>query len=230
MIPALEFTALEGGYGDATVIRRLSGAVAAGECLAVLGRNGVGKTTLARHLAGFLKPFSGTVHLAGREVTGRPPPERRALGLGYAPQERVVFDDLSVGDNLTLTSRRGGLGRYEEYFAAFPWLGDRLRQHAGTLSGGEKKILSFVRTLAEGNPVTLLDEPSEGVQRENIDRMAAFVRAAKTDGRAFVIVEQNIAFMEAIMDRVLILDHGECVLDAAAGDTDRKTILGYLRV
>ncbi len=230
MIPALKFSGLEGGYGDAIVIRGLSGAVAAGECLAVLGRNGVGKTTLARHLAGFLKPFSGSVHLGKREITGLSPPERRALGLSYAPQERVVFDDLSVGDNLTLTARRAGLAPYEAYFAAFPWLAKRLRQHAGTLSGGEKKILSFVRVLAEGNAVTLLDEPSEGVQHENIDRMAGFVREAKTEGRAFVIVEQNIAFMEGIMDRVLILDHGECVLDAGAGEVDRETILGHLQV
>src|SRR5207244_3463109 len=104
---------------------------------------------------------------------------RRALGISYCPQERPVFDDLSVRDNLTLMRADRGLAPFADYFARFPILERRLEQHAGTLSGGEKKVLSFVRGLAEAQPAVLLDEPSEGVQWENILHMAALIAEKK---------------------------------------------------
>jgi urea transport system ATP-binding protein len=161
MSACLAFENLTGGYGSTTIVRDLSGAAAAGEVLCVLGRNGVGKSTLMKLLFGYLPCRVGRVLLHGKSVDGLDPAARRRLGMTFCPQERPVFDDLSVRDNLTLMRNNRHLSPFRSYFARFPILERRLTQHAGTLSGGEKKILSFVRGLAEDQPVVLLDEPSE---------------------------------------------------------------------
>ncbi|WHZ11029.1 MAG: branched-chain amino acid transport ATP-binding protein LivF [Burkholderiaceae bacterium] len=173
--PLLRFENLAGGYGDTAVLRGLDGGVAPARTLGVLGRNGVGKTTLLRLLMGYNRPFSGTVHWRDRDLARLPPFARRRIGISYAPQESVVFDELTVFDNLTLHRTSRVLDDYARYFDAFPRLAQRLRQLAGSLSGGEKKLVSFVRVLAESSPLTLLDEPTEGVQQENIAIMAALV-------------------------------------------------------
>lgn len=228
--PLLSFEALEGGYADTRVLRGMSGQVAAGACLAVLGRNGVGKTTLARLLMGYLTPFAGTVRYQGQDLSALPPYRRNQLGISYAPQELVVFDNLSVADNLVLHRPSRDLQPYESYFQRFPRLRERLRQQAGTLSGGEKKILSFCRVLAEERALALLDEPTEGVQKENIDHMAALVLEHKRRGKAFLVIEQNIAFLEAIADDFLVLDHGEVVAAGSAVAFDRRRLAEYLTV
>jgi branched-chain amino acid transport system ATP-binding protein len=115
-------------------------------------------------------------------------------------------------------------------FARFPILPQRLNQHAGTLSGGEKKILSFARGLAEAQPLLLLDEPSEGVQWENILHMAALIDAARAAGRAFIVVEQNLAFAERIADRYLVIEQGAVVLEGRPGQIDRARLLAHLHV
>jgi len=141
-----------------------------------------------------------------------------------------VFDDLSVRDNLTLMRPDRSLAPFAPYFARFPILERRLEQHAGTLSGGEKKILSLVRGLAEGQPLLLLDEPSEGVQWENIVHMATLIGAAKAEGRALVVVEQNLAFAELVADRYLVIEQGRVALAGARGAIDRATLLSHLQV
>lgn len=225
-----EFAGLSGGYGDTVVLRGIDGSVQAGQTLGVLGRNGVGKTTLLRHLMGYMQPFSGAVLWQGAPL-GRSLPFRRSrLGLAYMPQEGVVFDDLSVSDNLTLHRTRRDLSPYARYLDAFPQLGQRLRQRAGTLSGGEKKMLAFIRVLAEAKPLSLLDEPTEGVQQENIDLMAMLVGARVGEGAAFIIVEQNLGFLQQVMDTVLVLDHGRCVAQGRADEFDRERLAGFLRV
>ena len=181
-VPRLEFSGLAGGYGDVVVVRGIAGAVAAGEVLCVIGRNGVGKSTLLKLLFGQLPCRAGSVRFEGRAIDAVESARRRALGISYCPQERPVFDDLSVRDNLTLMRADRSLDAFAPFFARFPILERRLEQHAGTLSGGEKKILSFVRGLSEAQPLLLLDEPSEGVQWENIVHMAALIDAAKGDG------------------------------------------------
>lgn len=226
----LRFAGLKGGYGDTTVLRGVDGSVQDGQTLAILGRNGVGKTTLMRLLTGYLQPFSGEVAWKGKAYGRLAPFKRSRLGLAYSPQEGVVFDELSVADNLVLHLDSRDLSRYAPYLEAFPRLRERLRQRAGTLSGGEKKLLAFVRVLAEGKPLSLLDEPTEGVQQENIDLMAMLLRQRAAQGAAFIIVEQNLGFLQQVMDTLLVLDHGQCVAQGPAVEFDRTRLAGFLHV
>jgi urea transport system ATP-binding protein len=212
------------------VVRDLTGAAVSGEVLCVLGRNGVGKSTLMKLLLGYLPCRSGRVILDGKTISQLDPSARRRSGMTYCPQERPVFDDLSVRDNLTLMRASRQLAAFRPYFDRFPILERRLAQHAGTLSGGEKKMLSFVRGLAEDQPVVLLDEPSEGVQWENILHMAATIAEKKAAGAAFVVVEQNLAFAERIADRYLIMDQGRLVLEGSSATITRDRILAHLHV
>lgn len=226
----LAFEGLTGGYGSTTVVRDLTGVAVAGEALCVLGRNGVGKSTLMKLLLGYLPCRSGRVLLNGKPISQIDPSARRRSGMTYCPQERPVFDDLSVRDNLTLMRASRQLAPLRPYFDRFPILERRLTQHAGTLSGGEKKILSFVRGLAEDQPVVLLDEPSEGVQWENILHMTATITQKKAAGTAFIVVEQNLAFAERIADRYLVMDQGRAVLEGSSSTIMRDRILGHLHV
>jgi ABC-type branched-subunit amino acid transport system ATPase component len=226
----LAFEALTGGYGSTTIVRDLTGAANAGEVLCVLGRNGVGKSTLMKLLFGYLPCRSGQVLLDGKPVSQLDPSARHRSGMTYCPQERPVFDDLSVRENLTLMRASRQLGAFRAYFDRFPILERRLTQHAGTLSGGEKKMLSFVRGLAEDQPIVLLDEPSEGVQWENILHMIATIAEKKAAGTAFVVVEQNLSFAERIADRYLIMDQGRAVLEGSSSTIHRGQILAHLHV
>jgi branched-chain amino acid transport system ATP-binding protein len=226
----LDFEKVTGGYGSTTIVRGLSGAAKAGEALCVLGRNGVGKSTLMKLLFGYLPCLSGRVFLEGKPLNGLDPSVHRRLGMTYCPQERPVFDDLSVRENLTLMRGSRRLAPFRRYFDRFPILERRLTQHAGTLSGGEKKILSFVRGLAEDQLIVLLDEPSEGVQWENILHMEAFIAEKKAAGTAFVVVEQNLAFAERIADRYLVMDQGRAMLEGSPSTIDRGRILAHLHV
>ena len=228
--PRLGFDGIVGGYGSVVVVRGVSGAVAAGEVLCVIGRNGVGKSTLLKLLFGQLPCRAGSVRFEGRPIERVEASRRRALGIGYCPQERPVFDDLSVRDNLTLMRADRRVEAFAPLFARFPILKRRLAQHAGTLSGGEKKILSFARGLSEAQPLLLLDEPSEGVQWENIVQMAEAIAAAKAGGAAFVVVEQNLAFAELIADRYLVIEQGRVVLEGRRAEIGRDRLLGHLHV
>jgi urea transport system ATP-binding protein len=220
--------AISGGYGDIKVVQEQTLAVARGDILCITGRNGVGKTTLLKLLAGFLPLMSGTVTFDGNALDGLPPHRRAGLGIAYAPQENVVFPTLSVRDNLTLHLGRTDLTRYRALFDAFPKLETRLAQIAGTLSGGERKILSFCRAMAERAALTMLDEPSEGVQPENIGRMALAMKQHAAAGAALIVVEQNLALVTEIATRVMVLDHGCCVFAAPQRDGLREEILGYM--
>jgi len=228
--PRLSFENLAGGYGSTTIVRDLSSAAAAGEVLCVLGRNGVGKTTLMKLLTGYLPCTRGRVLFDGAAITALDPAARRRAGVTYCPQERPVFDDLSVRDNLTLMRASRKLAPFRRYFDNFPILERRLNQHAGTLSGGEKKMLSFVRGLAEDQPVILLDEPSEGVQWENILHMDALIAEKKAAGAALIVVEQNLAFAERIADRYLIMDQGRAMLEGSRAEIERSHVLAHLHV
>jgi branched-chain amino acid transport system ATP-binding protein len=229
MSARFEFAGLVGGYGSSMILRGVAGAVGPGEVLFVLGRNGVGKTTLMKVLMGFLPCREGAVRLDGREITALAPPERRRAGITYCPQEGAVFDALSVGDNLFLMAPPEAPARIERLAEPFPLLRRRREQRAGTLSGGEKKILSFVRGAIEDHALVLLDEPSEGVQAENIERMEAVIRAQRAAGTAFVIVEQNIAMAERLADRWLVMDKGRVVAQGA-GRPPREAIIGHIQV
>ncbi len=221
---------LQGGYGDIRIVNGFSASVESSEAVFVTGRNGVGKTTLLRLIAGSLVPTQGQVRLHDEDVTTLPGHRRSVLGMGYAPQEQVVFGGLTVAENLTLHHRDRSLTRYDRLFEAFPRMAERLQQRAGTLSGGEKKILSFCRAMAEETDIVLLDEPTEGVQPENIDRMAAAIQRDKSAGRAFLIVEQNLGLVELTADRAYLLDHGDCIFDAANGPDLRTQLSERMQI
>ena len=225
---ALRFDDVSGGYGAMTIVRELSSEVVRGGCLCILGRNGVGKSTLAKVLSGHLVCQEGAIFLNGREVTQFSVDRRRRLGLSSAMQERPVFDSLSVRDNLLLMRPQGWRAPCQTYFKSFPILEERLPQAAGTLSGGEHKILSFVRAMAENGEVTVLDEPSEGVQSENIEKMRNHILARKSAGGALVIVEQNLKLAEAVADTYLVMDQGRCVLEGKASEIERESVLEHL--
>ena len=210
----LDIKGLSGGYNDLIVVRGISLHVSEGETVSVTGRNGVGKTTLMRLLSGSLPCSGSVVNFLGTDMINLAEHKRFALGISYAPQERIIFDDLSVEDNLTLHYQDTDLNRYDNYFEKFPRLRDRLKQRAGTLSGGEKKLLSFTRAVAEPTRLVLLDEPTEGVQSDNIELMAQIISDEKNKGRGFLIVDQNLTFLENITDTIHLMDHGEQIYQA----------------
>lgn len=221
---------LAGGYGEVIVVNDLSVTLPKGQVLCVTGRNGVGKSSLVRLITGSLKPVSGKIMFDGQDLTGAPAHSRTRQGMGYAPQEGVVFNTLTVAENLTLHHRNRSLERYADLFAAFPRLSDRLAQRAGTLSGGEKKILSFCRALAENTALVILDEPTEGVQPENIALMAETINRGKAAGRAFLIVEQNLSLVEAVADQALLMDHGECIYTHSGTENLRAELAQRLKI
>ena len=228
--PILDFDGVFGGYGEIVVVRGVSGRVGPGEVLGVLGRNGVGKSTLLKLLYGFLPLTEGAVRFRGTELGRLDPAQRSRSGIGYAPQERIVFDNLSVMENLLLMQRNRPLSEFGPYFERFPRLQERISQHAGTLSGGERKLLSFTRALSENKPLVLLDEPTEGVQHENVLHMAALVKAGKDKGSAFVIVEQNMGFIEDVADTYLVIDQGREVLAGPKHEISRADLIRHLGV
>jgi urea transport system ATP-binding protein len=225
-----EINRLSGGYGSGLVVRDVSIAVGRGKAVCLLGRNGVGKSTLVKLACGFLRPAGGTVRMAGREITGQQPSDNLSAGLTYCPQERVVFDDLTVAENLTLMRESRRLDVFDRFFQVFPRLAERRRQHAGTLSGGEKKLLSFVRGLSEGGSMVVIDEPTEGVQFENVVRMADLIQSHKQTGMSFLVVEQNLTLVERVADHIVIMDHGEVVHSCDAANIARDEIIAYLTV
>ncbi|WP_282096233.1 ATP-binding cassette domain-containing protein [Epibacterium ulvae] len=218
------------GYGDLQVLQDISFDVGAGECLCIAGRNGVGKTTLMRALSGELPLISGGIQMQGTEISTLPANRRHGLGLSYGPQDSVTFAPLSVKENLTLHYQDQNLERYEHLFALFPRIRERLEQSAGSLSGGERKILSFTRVMAEDAQVVLLDEPTEGVAPENIDHMATVIRSTLQAGHSVVVVEQNLSLIEAIADRVIVMDHGAIIHETTNGTELRNEISNLLKV
>ena len=213
MTALLEIDKLTGGYRDTNVLFDVTATVLSGGVLGVFGRNGVGKTTLARLIQGGLHLSKGDIRLDGRSVADLPAHARRALGLGYMPQTSMVFDDLTVRDNLQLGSIRETPDRF---FDRFPRLAERLDQPAGTMSGGERKILSFVRAMIEDTKLIVLDEPSEGVQQENIDHMADCLNERAQAGAGIVLCEQNLNFLARVSSQYLGLDSGLVVFDKPA--------------
>lgn len=227
MKDALTFENLAGGYGDTTIVENISGKVTRGEVLGVFGRNGVGKTTLSRLLTGEIPASKGAIIYDGTDVTKSKASTRRKMGIGYLPQTGMVFDDLTVRDNLMLPKTRLDASVYFEHF---PRLAERLDQAAGTMSGGERKILAFVRTMIEDTDLLILDEPSEGVQPENIERMSTIITERAAEGAAVVLVEQNINFLYRTAVSFIGLDSGAEVFRGTKDGTNIDEIRALLHV
>lgn len=225
---SLEVDRISGGYGDTLIHRDLSLSVAAGEVVAVVGRNGTGKTTLARLITGALPLSGGTISLRGRALGRLPAWDRARAGLASMPQTGMVFDTLDVRENLALTG--ADVAAIAEVTRCFPGLAGRMAQTAGTMSGGERKILGLARAVLAGGAALILDEPSEGVQPENIGRMQDLIAGRKRAGAAIVLLEQNVSMILALADRVVALDTGGITFALAAHEIRREAILSALRI
>ncbi len=219
----LRLDELRCGYGQATVIRDLSLSIQRGEALALLGKNGMGKSTLLKGIMGFLPRQGGSIIYRGEPLAVGMPHRLAEQGIAYAQQEKAVFQDLSVEDNLRIAvaDRRQfsrGLERIADYF---PFIPQRLRQKAGTLSGGEQKMLILGRALMMEPTLLLLDEISEGLQPSVIERIAKVLHAERiTSSVAMLIVEQNVNFALKTADRYAVLERGELGVLRGTQDAD----------
>ncbi|WP_018388830.1 ABC transporter ATP-binding protein [Ancylobacter sp. FA202] len=224
---------LSSGYAGAVVLREVSLAIAPGEILAVLGKNGMGKSTLLKAVMGFLPKMTGSVSIAGSEATRLSPHRVARLGVGYVAQEKALFQDMSVEENLRLAVRRPDFdAALAEVEASFPFLLQRLKQRAGTLSGGEQKMLLMARSLATGAKLLLVDEITEGLQPSVIDRLAGVIRSARDrHGTTMLLVEQHLPFALAVADRWAVLDRGEIAEMGTSTEPDsRARVLKHLSV
>jgi branched-chain amino acid transport system ATP-binding protein len=222
------------GYKASVVLRKLSLTVAKGEAVALLGKNGMGKTTLLKTIMGYLPKKSGAVHVHGQDITRLPPHRIARAGIAYAPQEHALFQDLSIRDNLRLGLDKVSVfdERFAEIEPVFPVFKSRLRQFAGTLSGGEQKMLLVARALMMRPSIILLDEITEGLQPSVIDRLSeALLWERNRHGTTLLLIEQNVPFALKVADRYAVLKQGEIVEQGDAKDPVAATsIFDHLRV
>jgi urea ABC transporter ATP-binding protein UrtE len=222
------------GYATADVLQGVSIEVGAGEVVGVLGRNGVGKSTLMRTLIGLLPVRSGAIRFRGEDVTGLSANRRATLGIGYVPQGREVFAHMSVADNLRMGRfiNRARAFAPAEVYGYFPFLKERARQRAGTLSGGEQEMLAIARALVAAPDLLLLDEPSDGVQPSIVQDIGAFIgRLVESRPIGVLIVEQNIDLMQRVAQRAYVMDKGRVVITIGRERLlDTETLTEYLAV
>jgi branched-chain amino acid transport system ATP-binding protein len=210
--PLLAVDNLDVFYGRAQILHGVSLTARAGEIVALAGRNGAGKSTTLKAIIGLVPPASGRITFAGHDVAGLEPYRIARMGMGYVPEERRVFTDLTVAENLQVGARHDAAGAniwtIERLVTLFPNLGRSMRRPATQLSGGEQQMLAISRTLM-GNPrLILVDEPSEGLAPLIVEEMAKAMLALKQEKLTMIISEQNLAFVGAIADRFVLLEGG----------------------
>ena len=231
MAPAvLAADGLVSGYGRIRILDSVSVSLSAGEVVAVIGHNGMGKTTLLRTLAGLLKAKSGSVHLAGRDVTHHSTAVRSRLGLGYVPQGRQIFPDLTVMENLMIgQAARAGASDIPAMLERFKSLTALLGRPGRALSGGEQQLLALARCLVGRPRVVLLDEPSEGIQPSIVDQIAEHLHELSTTQRlAILLVEQDLELVSRVAHRVHVMRKGRLVSEIAPRDLTNPAIVKEL--
>ncbi|MFC4777193.1 urea ABC transporter ATP-binding subunit UrtE [Paenibacillus sp. GCM10023252] len=225
---------LESGYGESVILRNVTLKVKPGQVVCLLGRNGVGKSTLMKSIMGLLKARRGTVSFAGADLTKRAPGQRARKGIGYVPQGREIFGQLSVYENILLgleASRDGGKEIPEEAIAKFPVLPTMYDRRGGDLSGGQQQQLAFARALASKPEVLLLDEPCEGIQPSIVDDIRDVIRGIKADGKtAILLVEQSLEFVKSVGDYFYILEKGAVAWEGGLDSLSDDVIKKYLTV
>jgi branched-chain amino acid transport system ATP-binding protein len=222
--PMLEAVGLNAFYGYAHILFDLSINIGRGEVVVLLGRNGAGKSTTMKSIVGLAPPASGTITFQGMPIARQPPHGIARAGLGYVPEERRIFTDLTVAENLEVgrqPPREGAPAWTEEaLFAMFPNLAEMQGRPAGQMSGGEQQMLTIARTLM-GNPsLILLDEPSEGLAPVIVNQMAATIHALKERGLSVLLSEQNLRFARMVSDRAYIIEKGRIRWKGTMADLD----------
>src|SRR5438270_7641132 len=232
MADLLAIESLRAGYGEAVVLSDMSLRLADGEVLALLGRNGTGKTTLINSIVGITRRFSGTLALADADITTMRPDQRARAGIGWVPQERNIFRSLTVEENMTAVAQPGPW-TLQRVYQMFPRLAERRGNFGNQLSGGEQQMLAIGRALTLNPKVLLLDEPTEGLAPIIVDELLIALRQiARDDGLSIVIVEQHAKRILELADEAIILERGSIVHAApsAALKADHATLDRYLGV
>jgi branched-chain amino acid transport system ATP-binding protein len=210
----LTIEGLRAGYGEAVVLPGMTLSIPEGQVLALLGRNGTGKTTLINSVVGITRRFGGTVSLAGQNITPMRPDQRARAGIGWVPQERNIFRSLTVHENMTAVAQPG-LWTVEKVYEMFPRLRERRNNFGNQLSGGEQQMLAIGRSLTLNPKVLLLDEPTEGLAPIIVEELLRALGAiTRSGGICSIIVEQNAQKILGLADRVVILERGAIVHDA----------------
>ena len=204
-------------YGDSYVLQGMSVELKAGEALGILGRNGMGKTTLVNSIMGFVPPRDGKIIFKDKEITKTSSYEISDIGIGLCPQGRRIFPTLSVRENLIVAEQKKGASRWntDAIYDLFPRLGERKLQQAGSLSGGEQQMLAVGRALMTNPDCLILDEPSEGLAPLIIQDLGNAIRSLKEEGLSILLVEQNAPFAIKTVDRVNVIEKGKVVLDTS---------------
>jgi branched-chain amino acid transport system ATP-binding protein len=229
----LEARGLTAGYGGSAVLQDVHLAVRRGAIIGIIGPNGCGKSTLLKVLVGYLRPTAGAILFGGQEITRHPPEERIRRGIGYIAQARSFFASQTVEENLRLGAylvRDASVRarRQHDVLARFPVLGDRRRQLAGMLSGGEARMLEFGRMLMMAPSCAILDEPSIGLSPRVIDTVYDQIRRLRDEGITFLIVEQNVRKLLAVADYVFALESGRNRLEGTAATLSDEGMLAEL--
>jgi branched-chain amino acid transport system ATP-binding protein len=224
MSDCLALHEVSAGYGETVVLEGISLAVAEGGTLAVLGRNGVGKTTLLASMLGHTTRHAGRIMFRGEPIERLRPFERVRRGIGYVPQEREIFPSLDVDENLAVAARGGTRWTREHVYALFPSLAMRRRNMGNQLSGGEQQMLAIGRALMQNPRVLLMDEPSEGLAPQIVAEVMATVKKLKDSGLSIVLVEQNPKLVFDIADDIVILNTGQVAVTSTAADLNRDGV------
>ncbi len=220
------------GYGQSRVIQDLSFSVGTQEILAIMGRNGMGKTTLLKSIMGLLPVQAGSIRVGDREVAALPPHERVWSGLAYVPQGRMIFPALTVTENV-LAGARGAVERsvWDEIYALFPVLHEMRARKGGNLSGGQQQQLAIARALVANPSVLILDEPTEGIQPSIIKDIAAALKEIRRLRKVAILVsEQVVSFMMDCCDRALVLDRGRFVHESPRDQLDAEKVKSFLSI
>ena len=225
----LEVRDVTAGYGSITVLRQLSLSVGEAGILGVLGRNGMGKTTLIRTLAGLIVPSEGTITLKGRDITHLPPHERASMGVTTVVQDRGIFPRLTVFENLEMGRKASGKvkrNRLDEVLGYFPILRERLGQLAGTMSGGEQQMLAIGRGLMTDPGLMLLDEPSDGIMPTLVQEIGeTLAEINRREGTAIVLVEQNLPMVFSMAQYCVVLEKGRLVAEGSCDEVSGSEVL-----
>lgn len=231
--PILTVEQIHTYYGESHILQGVDLSVDEGRIVAVLGRNGVGKTTLIRSLIGFTLPRKGTIRFKGKDITQLDPARRVDAGLALVPQGRRIFGSLTVDENLLSSARRRGRKNgwdQERVFQLFPQLKERRKVRASLLSGGEQQMLAIARALVSNPDLLLLDEPTEGLSPSMVKEVTKILAALEKEGQSILLVEQNLRFALEVAEHVYILSRGIVVYDSTSLELSRRPEMQLLHL